>query len=84
MIATNIDVKKAPTKKQVKMLEEAAKRPICFDEDCPELSDEDLTKFKKISDERKSERRKQTVTSKIPRSPYRETAEFFCVLRSIV
>ncbi len=65
MIVTNIDVKKAPTKKQIKMLEEAAKRPICFDEDCPELSDEDLTKFKKISDERKCERRKQIVTLRV-------------------
>lgn len=62
MKVSNVDVKKAPTENQMKMLEAAAKRPICFDEDCPELSDDDLAKFKKISDERKSERRKQTVT----------------------
>lgn len=53
MKASNVDVKKAPAEKQMKMLEAAAKRPICFDEDCPELSDEDLAKFKKISDARK-------------------------------
>ena len=53
MKVSNGDVKNAPTENQMKMLEVAAKRPICFDEDCPELSDDDLAKFKKISDVRK-------------------------------
>lgn len=53
MKVSNVDVKNAPTENQMKMLEAAAKRPICFDEDCPELSDDDLAKFKKISDARK-------------------------------
>ena len=37
----------------MKMLKAAAKRPICFDEDCPALSDDDLAEFKKVSDARK-------------------------------
>ena len=48
MIRREIDVKRAPTKSQIKMLEAAARHPICFDEDCPELADDDLVKFKKI------------------------------------
>lgn len=54
MIRREIDVKKAPTKSQIKMLEAAARHPICFDEDCPELADDDLIKFKKITDTKKS------------------------------
>ena len=65
MVITDVNVKKAPTKEQIKMLEQAEKMPICFDEDCPELSEEDLKKFRRISDERKNERRKQTVTLRV-------------------
>ena len=50
MIRREIDVKRAPTKSQIKMLEAAERHPICFDEDCPELADDDLVKFKKITD----------------------------------
>ena len=51
MKISNVNVKKAPTEKQKKMLEDAAKRPICFDEDCPELLESDLAKFKKVSNQ---------------------------------
>jgi hypothetical protein len=30
-------------------LEEAAKRPITFDEDCPELTDEQLAEFRPVN-----------------------------------
>ncbi len=65
MKVSNFDVTQAPTKEQIEMLKQAADRPICFDEDCPELSEADLAQFKKISDERKNERRKQTVTLRV-------------------
>lgn len=45
MIITDMDVKKAPTKEQLEMLEKAEKMPITFDEDCPELSNEELKNF---------------------------------------
>lgn len=48
MIGREIDVKRAPTKSQMKMLEASARHPICFDEDCPELADDDLVKFQKL------------------------------------
>lgn len=68
MKVSNVDVKKAPTKEQIKMLEKAKKRKISFDEDSPELSEEDLAKFRKISDERKLERRKQVITLRVSSS----------------
>lgn len=68
MKVSNVDVKKAPTKEQLKMLEKAKKRKISFDKDSPELSEEDLAKFRKISDERKLERRKQVITLRVSSS----------------
>lgn len=38
---SNINVKKAPTETQMEMLKQAANRPICFDDDSPELPDAD-------------------------------------------
>lgn len=48
------------TNEQINEIKEAAKTPIVFDKDCPELTDEELSKFRRISDIRKEERRKQT------------------------
>lgn len=53
------------TNEQINEIKEAAKKPIVFDEDCPELTDKELSKFRKISDIRKEERRKQTVTLRL-------------------
>lgn len=68
MKVSNVDVKKTPTKEQIDMLERAAKLPICFDEDCPELSEEELSKFRRISDVRKNERRKQVISLRVSAS----------------
>lgn len=53
------------TEDQEKMLLEAAKHPIEFDEDCPELTDEELAQFYRVSAKRREERRKQTVTLRL-------------------
>lgn len=37
-----------PTPEQVERLRELKNRPIVFDEDCPELTDEELKKFKRF------------------------------------
>ncbi len=65
MVRKEIDVKAKPTKEQIAMLEAAAKAPITYDEDCPELSAEELAEFKRISDFRKINRKKQTVTIRL-------------------
>ena len=54
-----------PTKKQIKEVQEASKRPIEFDEDCPELTAEQIAQFKKIAELKREDRRKQTVTVRI-------------------
>ncbi len=65
MVKMDIDVTKKPTENQRKMLEAAEKRTITFDEDCPELTEEELQQFRKITDQRQEERRKQTITLRL-------------------
>lgn len=57
IIRKEIDVSQPLTPEQIKMLEEVEKRPIVFDEDCPELTDEQLRKGYRVSN-----RNKQSVT----------------------
>jgi len=65
VIKKDIDITAKPTAEQLKMLEEANKKPITFDEDSPELTEQELAMFRRISEERKAERRKQTVTIRL-------------------
>ena len=67
-IKKKIDVTKKPTARQKKMLEELEQRPIVYDDDCPELTEEQLAQFKRISDIRREEglnNRKQNVTLRL-------------------
>ena len=65
MVRVKADPKQKPTDEQIKMLQAAASRPIQFDEDCPELTVDELKEFKRISDEKRMKRRKQTVTLRL-------------------
>ena len=65
MVKYEIHSKKTPTEEQIKMLEEAAAKPASFDEDCPELTAEELAQFRRVSEERRETRRKQTVTLRL-------------------
>ncbi|MCD7862058.1 MAG: BrnA antitoxin family protein [Lachnospiraceae bacterium] len=65
MVKMNIDVTEKPTKEQLKMLQEASDRPVTPDEDCRELTDEELLQFSRIAKDRQEERRKQTVTLRL-------------------
>lgn len=66
MITMNLkDLPEELTEDEKKMLEKAEKAPITFDEDCPELTEEQLKKFRRISERRKSENRKETVTLRL-------------------
>ena len=56
-----INVHKKPSKQQTEMLNKLEGRPIVHDDDCPELTEEELSQFRRISDARNEERRKQTV-----------------------
>ncbi len=65
VIRKNIDVSKPLSEKQVEMLNALKDRPVEFDEDCPELTEEELKQFKRISEANREERRKQTVTLRL-------------------
>ena len=60
-----IDISKKATPEQLKMLADAAKLPFPKDAEYPEFSEEDLKQFKKISEVRRTERQKQTVTLRL-------------------
>lgn len=53
------------TEEQIQMLEALKDRPIEFDEDCPELTEEELRQFTRVSKERQEERGKQSVTLRL-------------------
>ncbi len=59
------DVNRKLTDEEKIMLEALKDRSIEFDEDCPELTDEQLKQFRRISEERQEERRKQSVTLRL-------------------
>lgn len=65
IIRKEIDLNAPLTDEQKQMLEALKDRPIEFDEDCPELTEEQLSQFKRASEERRAERRKQTVTLRL-------------------
>lgn len=49
MMKCNMDVHRTPTKEQLEILKEVVERPIVFDEDSRELSEEELAKFRRVS-----------------------------------
>jgi uncharacterized protein (DUF4415 family) len=53
------------TPSQIEMLNALAARPVVPDADCPELTPEQLTQFRRISAENRKGRRKQTVTLRL-------------------
>ncbi|GHU24655.1 hypothetical protein FACS1894164_11810 [Spirochaetia bacterium] len=46
-----------PTNEQLARIHEATKYPVEYDEDCPELTDEELLEFRRVSDTTPEERR---------------------------
>lgn len=65
IVQKEIDVTAPLTPEQKEMIKKASKMPIVYDEDSPELTDEELAQFRRVSDIRKEERRKQTVTIRL-------------------
>lgn len=61
----NIDVKSKPTPEQIQMLENAKSFTVSRDDEYPEFTKEELSKFKKISEEKKIDRQKQIVTLRL-------------------
>ena len=55
LVSKEIDVKKGATKEQIEMLETAKKIPIAFDEDAPELTEENLKNAYRVSERKRSD-----------------------------
>ncbi|MBP5655266.1 MAG: hypothetical protein J6X33_07090 [Clostridiales bacterium] len=47
-IRKEIDIQAPLTPEQIKMLDNLENRPIEFDDDCPELTDEQLSEFRRV------------------------------------
>ena len=65
IIQRKIDIDSPLTAAQEKMLRELASRPAVTDDDFPELTQEQLSQFRRISTERRDGRRKQSVTLRL-------------------
>ena len=61
----DIDLNKPLTAEQQKLLEELNTRVATPDNDCPELTDEQIDQLKRLAELRRDERRKQTVTLRL-------------------
>ena len=58
IVSYSITKDQKPTLEQIAETREAAKRPIVFDEDCPEMTDEQLKQFKRVLPLREDPNRK--------------------------
>jgi len=65
VIKTTLEERGSITKEEIEMLERAKNLPIVFDEDSPELTEADLNGFRRVSEENRLERNKQTVTLRL-------------------
>ena len=69
IIKSTVKVGQKPTAKEMKRieaeLEEAAKYPIVYTEDCPESTPEALKEFAMLATERNRRKKRQTVTIRI-------------------
>jgi len=62
LVSKNIDITKGPSKEQMAMLAQMEQMPIVFDEDAPELSDEDLKNFHRVNKAQGVNAPKQQIT----------------------
>ena len=65
IVQRDIDLNRKLTPEEIEMLKEAMKRPIEYDEDNPELTDEQLEQMRRAAEIKRQERRKQTVTLRL-------------------
>ena len=65
IIRKEIDLGKPLTAKQKRMLEALEARPAQPDEDCPELTPEQLDEMARVSAMRRQERKKQTIALRL-------------------
>lgn len=72
MVRKEIDLNKPLTDEQKAMLQTLAGITDEPDEDCPELTEEQLSQFKRIAEIKREERHKQTVTLRLSPQAYKK------------
>lgn len=65
IIRKEIELTEPLTDEQKKMLEKLKTKPVRPDDDCPELTSEQLSQMVRISELNREERKKQTVTLRL-------------------
>lgn len=65
-----------PTEEMLQQVAEAAKRPIVFDEDCPELTDDQIAEIKMLMRQQKSRRLKRVVSLRLSNESYEKAKKF--------
>lgn len=65
IVRKKIDLTQPLSSAQTEMLNKLESKPITSDEDCPELTMEQLAQFRRISAANREERCKQTVTLRL-------------------
>lgn len=65
IVRKEIDLNQPLTSAQTELLNKLESKPIASDEDCPELTMEQLAQFRRISAANREERCKQTVTLRL-------------------
>lgn len=65
-IRTTLEDRGPITPEELALLKKAAEAPIVFDEDCPELTAQELKKFRRVNEKLEQNRRTVTLDSEIP------------------
>ena len=65
IVRTTLEQRGPITKEEIQKLHQAEKMPVVFDDESPRLTEDDLRRFKKISEENKEARNKQTVSLRL-------------------
>jgi len=65
IITSTVRVGQKPPKDVIKRIREAARKPIRYTEDCPELSPEALKEFAHLAAERNRRRKKKSITIRV-------------------
>lgn len=62
----NVKAGQKPTEEQKKRIREAMKRPIVYDDDAPELTEEQYKAFAIVAENQRKARRKELVSLRLP------------------
>lgn len=65
IVKKTINLNKKLTKAEAKQVEDAARRPIIFDEDSPEYTYEELAEMAKLAKEKRAGQKKEIVTIRL-------------------